>query len=472
MAVLDAPAGETNLDGGVGLVVAVLVRDEEEVRRRAEPEAVETHRDGGGKRDALDEDLAGVEFPVAVGVFENDDAAVAVVSEAGLAGFVVAIFRDPHAPAVVPAKGHRLGDHGFGGGEFCFEAGGDGHFGGGLFAGEEGGPQALGLGEAPKDAVVVLAGVGLPALGHLEVVEFAGVDDELMADGLGLALGDRPVAGDGTARTHAHLAVDTPRERVVGVFRMIEHGDVRLVGPALEFEADVDPERALAGGPLVLLAVAVDDGALHAGAPGHADEEPAVFIFRDGNIDETLAFPFKIEKVTVTAVAHGPGLCLRHDRLAGGVEHMVEGGPFHRAAVLGEDFAGYAAPVAIGGIVEIVAAVDAREAPVDAGLVLVVAGAELGEHALPVGRNDRVQVGAKIGFRVLREDGCDDVVTIHGDRVRAGVLAQREVGGVGGGQGGGEEGDVETEFRMGHDAEFRESGWQDVERSEGENDWR
>jgi hypothetical protein len=62
-----------------------------------------------------------------------------------------------------------------------------------------------------------------------------------------------------------------------------------------------------------------------------------------------------------------------------------------------------------------------------------MAGAEFGEHALAVWRDDGVQIGAEIGFRVLREDGFDDVVTIHGDRVRAGVLTQREVGGVGGG---------------------------------------
>ena len=385
MAVLDAPAGETNLDGGVSLVVAVLVRDEEEIRRRAEPETVEAHRDGRGKRDAFDEDLAGVEFPVAVGVFEDDDAAVAVVGEAGLAGFVVAIFRDPHAPAVVPAKGHRLGDHRFGGGEFRFEASGDGHFGGGLFAGEEGRLEALGLGEAPKDAVVGLAGVGLPALGHLEVVECAGVDDELMADGLSLALGDGPVAGDSAARADAELAIDAPRERVVGVFRMIEHGDVRLVGAALEFETDVDPDRALTGGAVVALAVAVDHGALHASAPRHADEEPAVFIFRDGEIDETLAPPFEIKQVAVATVAHGPRLRLGHDRLPGAVEEMVNSGPFDFAALRDDRLAGDAAPVAVVGVVEIVSAVDAREAPVDAGLVLVVIGAKFGEDALAVG---------------------------------------------------------------------------------------
>ena len=51
--------------------------------------------------------------------------------------------------------------------------------------------------------------------------------------------------------------------------------------------------------------------------------------------------------------------------------------------------------------------------------MLVVAGAEFGEDAFPVGRNDGVQVGAEIGLRVLREDGSGHVVTIDGDRVLA-----------------------------------------------------
>ena len=58
VAVLDAPAGEADLDPGIGAVVAVAIRDEEEIRRSAEPEAVETDGDSGGKRDALEEDLA------------------------------------------------------------------------------------------------------------------------------------------------------------------------------------------------------------------------------------------------------------------------------------------------------------------------------------------------------------------------------------------------------------------------------
>ena len=96
-------------------------------------------------------------------------------------------------------------------------------------------------------------------------------------------------------------------------------------------------------------------------------------------------------------------------------------------------------------------------------LVLVVAGAELGKHALTVGRDDGVQIGAEIGFRVLREDGFGDVVTIHGDRVRAGVLTQREVCGVGGGQGDGEERAAVAEVRGGHGGGVGKEEWRGKE---------
>ena len=146
MAVLDAPAGEANLDGGISLVVVVAVGDEEEIRRCTEPEAVEADGDCGGKRNAFEEDFARVEFPVAVGIFEDDDAAVTRVGEACPAVFEVAVFGDPEAPAVVPAKRHGLRDHRLGGGELRLEARGHGHFRGGLFAREEYRLLALGLG--------------------------------------------------------------------------------------------------------------------------------------------------------------------------------------------------------------------------------------------------------------------------------------------------------------------------------------
>ena len=83
VAIGDAPAGEAHFDvGHVGLVVAVAVGDEQQIRRRAEEQAIESDGDRRGKRDALEEDLAAVGDAVAVGVFENQDAAVAGIREA------------------------------------------------------------------------------------------------------------------------------------------------------------------------------------------------------------------------------------------------------------------------------------------------------------------------------------------------------------------------------------------------------
>ena len=139
-------------------------------------------RDGGGEGDFIEEEFSRIHLPVAVGVLEDDDAAVAGTGEAGAAGFVVAVFGDPEAPAVVPAKGDGLGDHGLGGGEFHLEAGGGGHLGDGLFASEENRPFALVASETPHRAVHGFAAEILPRLVNFQIVESAGVDDELMTE--------------------------------------------------------------------------------------------------------------------------------------------------------------------------------------------------------------------------------------------------------------------------------------------------
>jgi len=127
VAVLDAPAGKADLNVRIGAVVVVAVGYEQQVGRRAEPQAVEAHRDGRGEGNALEEDLPGVEFTVPVGILENHDAAVARTGEAGLAVLVVAVFRDPHPAAVIPAERHRLRDHRLGGREFHLKSVGHRH---------------------------------------------------------------------------------------------------------------------------------------------------------------------------------------------------------------------------------------------------------------------------------------------------------------------------------------------------------
>ena len=74
--------GQAHFDvGHVRLVVAVAIRHEQQVRRRADEHAVEADGERGRKDDALHEHLAAVGDAVAIGVFEDQDAAVAGVRE-------------------------------------------------------------------------------------------------------------------------------------------------------------------------------------------------------------------------------------------------------------------------------------------------------------------------------------------------------------------------------------------------------
>ena len=105
------PVSRTSMSGHVGLVVVVAIRHEQQVGRRAEEQAVEADGDRRRKGDPFQEDLAAVGDAVVIGVLENQDAAVAVIREAGDPRLVVAVLRDPEPAAIVPAERHRLGDH-------------------------------------------------------------------------------------------------------------------------------------------------------------------------------------------------------------------------------------------------------------------------------------------------------------------------------------------------------------------------
>ena len=71
---------------------------------------------------------------------------------------------------------------------------------------------------------------------------------------------------------------------------------------------------------------------------------------------------------------------------------------------------------------EIVAAVHAGEPPVQAGLVPVMAGAVLGEHAVAIWPDNRMQVWPVIGGGVLRDKRLGQAVAVDGDR--AGALVE------------------------------------------------
>jgi hypothetical protein len=106
------PAVEHRLGRAVGLVVAVLVGDEEEVRRGAGVDPAEAHFEAGEVHEVVLEDGALVEPAVAVDVFEDDDAIfsgglwIGVVVPAGIGQAL----GHPHAPAVIEREGDRLND--------------------------------------------------------------------------------------------------------------------------------------------------------------------------------------------------------------------------------------------------------------------------------------------------------------------------------------------------------------------------
>ena len=125
--VLVAPAVEQDLRRAGGLVVAVLDRDEQQVRRRADPDAAEADLDAADEVQALDEDGALVELAVAVGVLEDQDAvAWPRLSGAADRDSVVRL-RHPEPAAVVDGEGDRLMHVRLAGEQRDLEALGHGH---------------------------------------------------------------------------------------------------------------------------------------------------------------------------------------------------------------------------------------------------------------------------------------------------------------------------------------------------------
>ena len=82
-----APAVEQLLRLAVGLVVAVFVGNEEQVRGGADPDAAEADFQAADEVQAFVEDGPLVERAVEVGVFEDEDAVAAFVASGARAGY-------------------------------------------------------------------------------------------------------------------------------------------------------------------------------------------------------------------------------------------------------------------------------------------------------------------------------------------------------------------------------------------------
>ncbi len=354
VAVADPPAGEPHFDRRqVRPVVAVAVRHEQQVRRGADEDAVEADRQRRREHDAFHEHLAAVGHAVAVGVLEDQDAAGAGVGEAVHPRLVVAVLGHPQAAAIVPAERHRLRDGGLG------RPGADGvtvhqrHPRDRLLRRQERRLAPFLLRDPPQRRGGVgraVAAVLRPGLGQPDVVERAGVDEQLVADDLGLPGLDRPVRLARPRRADPELAVHAPALRVAGVVRMVEDRDVRQVVAPLDLHADVDPHRALPLGALAALACGIDDLSGNPRAPGHPQEEAAVVVFADDHVGPGLAAPLQVDGERARPLAHRPALGLGQDRHARLVQQVVDGFPAHGlAAGLGHRRR-HAAPVPPSGL--------------------------------------------------------------------------------------------------------------------------
>jgi len=111
----DGEAIEDDFGLAIGDVVAIAIRNEEELRRTHCPDAAASEFDAGEHLQLVGEDLALVGFSVAVLVVENDDAIAEVEVEAFAAFGVSVVFGDPHAAFAIPSHCDGILDLGFSG---------------------------------------------------------------------------------------------------------------------------------------------------------------------------------------------------------------------------------------------------------------------------------------------------------------------------------------------------------------------
>ncbi|GIT05394.1 MAG: hypothetical protein CM1200mP29_08050 [Verrucomicrobiota bacterium] len=222
-----------------------------------------------------------------------------------------------------------------------------------------------------------------------------------------LPFSDFPVAKTGAYRANTKLAVDAPRFRIAAVFRVIKNREMPPVIPAFDFHPDVEPH----GTPSFCCGIDVPSGidslAFAAGFPRHAQEQSAVIVFANSDIGLPPTKPLEVEDVAVAVGAHRPALRLSQHRIAISIEKVINRFPLHRLASGLKHLHAFSPPVIIGGVMEIVAAVHTGKAPVQAGLVFVMARAVLGKHAVAIWPDNRMQVWPVIGGGVLRDSGLD-----------------------------------------------------------------
>ena len=99
--------------------------------------------------------------------------------------------------------------------------------------------------------------------------------------------------------------------------------------------------------------------------------------------------------------------------------------PGDRGAGSLDDFGGITFPVIALEVVEVVAAIDASESPIEASLVFVVSRAKFSEGALAIGSNNRVEIGSRSGASDLGENG--GVTAANGDKSSLGVVVKSQV---------------------------------------------
>ena len=116
---------------------------------------------------------------------------------------------------------------------------------------------------------------------------------------------------------------------------------------------------------------------------------------------------------------------LGEDGLTLGVEEVVGSLPGDRGAGSLDDFGGITFPVIALEVVEVVAAIDASESPIEASLVFVVSRAKFSEGALAIGSNNRVEIGSRSGASDLGENG--GVTAVNVNQSSLGVVVEAHV---------------------------------------------